>query len=100
MLSMLHSRLSKLRAEFGNRVNVLLGDLAYQPDTDMRFLGVVMNFNDVYHPVRRKREATHGHRTARDRIRRDERDKDREKDMGKEKAVEVERGDAKEGAKE
>jgi gamma-tubulin complex component 3 len=27
---------------------VLLGDLRDQPDTDMRFLGVVMNFNDVY----------------------------------------------------
>jgi len=35
-------------------VCLLLGDLAYQPDVDMRFLGVVMNFNDVYVPARKK----------------------------------------------
>ena len=37
---------------------MLLGDLAYQPDVDMRFLGVVMNFNEVYTPVRRRRHKT------------------------------------------
>jgi len=35
-----------------------LGDLQYQPDVDMRFLGVVMNFNDVYQPVRKKLKTT------------------------------------------
>lgn len=55
MLASLRIRLRDLSAEFRARLNVLLGDLAYQPDVDMRFLGVVMNFNDVYQPVRRKR---------------------------------------------
>ncbi|KAI9759680.1 MAG: Microtubule-nucleating Tub4p (gamma-tubulin) complex component [Chaenotheca gracillima] len=55
MLPTLGQRLQTLSADFRARVNVLLGDLAYQPDVDMRFLGVVMNFNDVYQPVRRKR---------------------------------------------
>ncbi|GAB7351628.1 hypothetical protein MBLNU459_g2239t2 [Dothideomycetes sp. NU459] len=55
MLEELRSRLKSLATEFRARVNVLLGDLAYQPDVDMRFLGVVMNFNDVYQPVRRRR---------------------------------------------
>jgi gamma-tubulin complex component 3 len=34
--------------------------LAYQPDVDMRFLGVVMNFNDVYQPVRKQKRAAVG----------------------------------------
>lgn len=55
MLAQLRARLQSLAEEFRARVNVLLGDLAYQPDVDMRFLGVVMNFNDVYQPVRRRR---------------------------------------------
>ncbi|GKZ64080.1 microtubule-nucleating Tub4p (gamma-tubulin) complex component [Aspergillus niger] len=57
MLASLRVRLRDLSAEFRSRLNVLLGDLAYQPDVDMRFLGVVMNFNDVYEPVRRRRTA-------------------------------------------
>ncbi|KAK5019153.1 Microtubule-nucleating Tub4p (gamma-tubulin) complex component [Cryomyces antarcticus] len=56
MLPMLRTRLADLSAEFRRSVEVLLGDLAYQPDPDMRFLGVVMNFNDVYHPVRRSKK--------------------------------------------
>lgn len=47
-------RLQILGAAFKKMVCVLLGDLAYQPDVDMRFLGVVMNFNDVYLATRRK----------------------------------------------
>lgn len=58
MLQQLRQRLKSLEVDFRARVNVLLGDLAYQPDVDMRFLGVVMNFNDVYHPVRRRRHKT------------------------------------------
>ncbi|CZR60469.1 probable spindle pole body component alp6 [Phialocephala subalpina] len=50
----LQERLQALGAHFKSRVCLLLGDLAYQPDVDMRFLGVVMNFNDVYQPVRKK----------------------------------------------
>ncbi|KAK3697397.1 Microtubule-nucleating Tub4p (gamma-tubulin) complex component [Vermiconidia calcicola] len=55
MLEQLRQRLKSLEVEFRGKVNVLLGDLAYQPDVDMRFLGVVMNFNGVYEPVRRRR---------------------------------------------
>ena len=36
---------------------MLLYDLAHQPDVDMRFLGVVMNFNEVYRPVNVRRQA-------------------------------------------
>lgn len=57
MLPSLQTRLRDLSADFRARLNILLGDLAYQPDVDMRFLGVMMNFNDVYEPVRRRRNA-------------------------------------------
>ncbi|KAF1825597.1 spc98 like protein [Dissoconium aciculare CBS 342.82] len=56
MLEQLRQRLKTLETDFRARVNVLLGDLAYQPDVDMRFLAVVMNFNDVYAPVKRRRQ--------------------------------------------
>lgn len=58
LLMSLRSRLLQLSAEFRSRVNVLLYDLAHQPDVDLRFLGVVMNFNEAYKPVniRRRRE--------------------------------------------
>ncbi|KAF2841892.1 hypothetical protein M501DRAFT_988171 [Patellaria atrata CBS 101060] len=55
LLQGLRTRLSALNADFKARVNVLLGDLYHQPDADMRWLAMVMNFNDVYQPVRRKR---------------------------------------------
>ncbi|KAJ5760933.1 hypothetical protein N7520_008089 [Penicillium odoratum] len=55
MLASLRVRLRDLSADFRSRLNILLGDLAYQPDVDMRFLGVVMNFNDVYEPIKRRR---------------------------------------------
>jgi gamma-tubulin complex component 3 len=53
----LQERLRHLGDKFRNRLQVLLGDLAYQPDVDMRFLGVAMNFNDVYAPLRRRGKA-------------------------------------------
>lgn len=56
MLPALRARLVDLEKDFRARVNLLLGDLASQPDVDMRFLGVVMNFNGVYEPRRRRRE--------------------------------------------
>ncbi|KAG9235037.1 Spc98 family-domain-containing protein [Amylocarpus encephaloides] len=49
----LQERLQALGGHFKQKVCILLGDLAYQPDADMRFLGVVMNFNDVYQPRRK-----------------------------------------------
>lgn len=55
LLTSLRGRLLNLSAEFRSRVNVLLYDLAHQPDVDMRFLGVVMNFNEVYKPVNRRK---------------------------------------------
>ncbi|KAK5660139.1 hypothetical protein OQA88_13608 [Cercophora sp. LCS_1] len=54
----LQERLKQLGGNFRTRLQILLGDLAYQPDVDMRFLGVSMNFNDVYQPVRRKTRGT------------------------------------------
>ena len=56
MLPALRRRLADLAKDFTGRVNVLLGDLAIQPDVDMKFLGVVMNFNDVYTPKKRRKE--------------------------------------------
>ncbi|ERS95935.1 hypothetical protein HMPREF1624_07470 [Sporothrix schenckii ATCC 58251] len=44
----LQARLQTLGKSFNRRVVYLLADLAYQKDTDLRFLGVSMNFNDVY----------------------------------------------------
>lgn len=55
ILDHLRTRLRALRGDFKAKITVLLGDLRDQPDTDMRFLGVVMNFNDVYQPARRRR---------------------------------------------
>jgi len=53
-LPALQARLRQLGRSFQTRLEVLLGDLAYQSDADMRFLGVAMNFNDVYVPARKK----------------------------------------------
>lgn len=57
LLPALRTRLRELSRDFRARIVTLLSDLAYQPDTDMRTLGMVMNFNDVY-PVRRRRTTT------------------------------------------
>ncbi|KAL5002417.1 Spc98 family-domain-containing protein [Aspergillus recurvatus] len=75
MLPSLRTRLRDLSVEFRSRLNVLLGDLAYQPDVDMRFLGVVMNFNEVYEPVRRRRTTGASSR-----------DKERERERARRKA--------------
>ncbi|KAI1341414.1 spindle pole body component alp6 [Xylariaceae sp. FL0016] len=57
-LPALQDRLRHLGDRFGNKLQILLGDLAYQADVDLRFLGVSMNFNDVYQPMRRKAKGT------------------------------------------
>ncbi|KAI1140556.1 spindle pole body component alp6 [Hypoxylon sp. FL0543] len=54
----LQERLKHLGERFRTKLQILLGDLAYQADVDLRFLGVAMNFNDVYQPVRRKPKGT------------------------------------------
>jgi gamma-tubulin complex component 3 len=69
VLPALRIRLENLKADFKASVNVLLGDLYHQPDVDMRWLAMVMNFNDVYQPVRRKK--------------RGEKKRDKEKEMPK-----------------
>jgi gamma-tubulin complex component 3 len=56
LLESLRGRLLQLSAEFRSRVNILLYDLAHQPDVDLRFLGVVMNFNEAYKPVNVRRQ--------------------------------------------
>lgn len=56
MLPALRKRLQDLSSDFKTRVNNLLGDLIVQPDVDMKFLAVVMNFNDVYTPRKRRRD--------------------------------------------
>ena len=95
-LSSLRDRQISLAAEFKSRTCMLLYDLAHQPDVDLRFLGVVMNFNEVYQPVnvrrqaaRRAREKREGERKVRERDGGGgglgagvERDKDREREGG------------------
>ncbi|KAL9029000.1 MAG: hypothetical protein Q9196_002708 [Gyalolechia fulgens] len=56
ILPALRQRLGDLSKDFKSKVNVLLGDLMLQPDADMKFLGTVMNFNDVYTPKKRRKE--------------------------------------------
>lgn len=60
VLDSLRKRLTALSGDFKARVNVLLGDLMSQPDADMRWLAMVMNFNDVYQPIRRKKRLAGG----------------------------------------
>jgi gamma-tubulin complex component 3 len=60
ILGRLRDRLAALAGDFKARVNVLLGDLYHQPDPDMKWLAMVMNFNDVYQPVRRRKRAAGG----------------------------------------
>ncbi|KAI5927371.1 spindle pole body component alp6 [Camillea tinctor] len=56
----LQERLRHLGDRFRGKLQILLGDLAYQPDVDLRFLGVAMNFNDVYQPIRKKAKTVAG----------------------------------------
>lgn len=60
----LQERLKTLASAFQKKLCGLLGDLAYQPDVDMRFLGVAMNFNDVYVPTRTRSAKQKGAGTA------------------------------------
>ncbi|KLU92112.1 hypothetical protein MAPG_11059 [Magnaporthiopsis poae ATCC 64411] len=52
-LPALQERLRTLGSDFRRRVQRLLGDLAYQTEHETRFLGIAMNFNDVYQPTLR-----------------------------------------------
>jgi gamma-tubulin complex component 3 len=65
----LQERLKQLGSSFRARLLLLLRDLAYQPDVDLRFLGVAMNFNDVYQPARKTsktQQATQASSSAKD----------------------------------
>ena len=55
VLPALRKRLAHLIKDFQTRITMLLGDLIHQPDHDMRWLAMVMNFNDVYQPKRRRK---------------------------------------------
>lgn len=57
MLNALRVRLGELSKDFRERIATFLGDLAMEPDVNMKFLGVVMNFNNFYEPRRRRRRA-------------------------------------------
>ena len=66
LLASLRARLLQLSAEFRSKVNVFLYDIAHQPDAEMRFLSVVMNFNEVYKPVNIRRQAARKEREKRE----------------------------------
>lgn len=55
MLPSLRTRLTSLSEDFQSRVVILLGDLAYQSDMDMRLLGVLLSFNEYYPVVNKRR---------------------------------------------
>lgn len=74
ILNRLRGSLDAVSTEFQTRITRLLLDLAYQPDVDMRFLAIMMNFNNVYDTKRRK---TAGPSTK---------DKEREREREREKA--------------
>lgn len=56
VLPALRKRLAHLIKDYQLRISVLLGDLIHQPDHDMRWLAMVMNFNGVYEPKRRRKK--------------------------------------------
>lgn len=53
----LRERLRNLGSDFRTMLRLLLGDLSYQPDVDMRFLAVAMNFNDFYSALKKRPKA-------------------------------------------
>lgn len=55
LLAGLRKQMRELTNEYHMRINVFLYDLAHQSDVDLRFLGVVMNFNEAYKPVNYRR---------------------------------------------
>lgn len=48
--------MTELSTDYHVRINAFLYDLAHQPDVDLRFLGVVMNFNESYKPTNPRRQ--------------------------------------------
>ncbi|OCK95191.1 uncharacterized protein K441DRAFT_686898 [Cenococcum geophilum 1.58] len=88
VLPALRIRLENLKTDFKASVNVLLGDLYHQPDVDMRWLAMVMNFNDVYQPVRRKKRGEKKRDKEKETPKVGEgksgKEKDKDKDKGKE----------------
>ncbi|KAI0015123.1 Spc98 family-domain-containing protein [Xylariomycetidae sp. FL0641] len=56
----LTDRLRHLGDRFRTKLQLLFGDLASQPDVDLRFLGVAMNFNDHYKATRHRARGTPG----------------------------------------
>ena len=51
----LRARLQSLASDFSARVVLLLGDLSYQPDADLRLLSVLLSFNEFYPVVHKRR---------------------------------------------
>jgi gamma-tubulin complex component 3 len=60
ILATQRGRLRVLADGFRRKVTILLGDLMAQPDADMRWLAMAMNFNNIYQPARRKKRAPPG----------------------------------------
>lgn len=56
ILAGLRRRMTELSSDYHTRINAFLYDLAHQSDVDLRFLGVVMNFNEAYKPSNPRRQ--------------------------------------------
>lgn len=83
LLPTIRSRLTTLALDYKTAMNMLLSDLAHQKDPQLRFLAVVMNFNEVY-VLSRGRS-------------RGKKDKEKEKEKDKEKSEGLKRARENEG---
>ncbi|KAL8728846.1 MAG: hypothetical protein Q9181_005200 [Wetmoreana brouardii] len=92
VLPALKHRLEDLSQGFRQKLNVLLGDLMGQSDADMKFLGTVMNFNEIYRVKRKKGGKTPHRGKEGEKSKKDEQHKDESKDE-EQKAKENGRGD-------
>jgi gamma-tubulin complex component 3 len=80
-LSNLRLRLRNLSSDFNARIVVLLGDLTYQPDADLRLLGVLLSFNEFYPMVHKKRSRDREEGSVRSRTVSKQHDKGKEREQ-------------------
>ncbi|KAF8469126.1 Spc98 family-domain-containing protein [Kalaharituber pfeilii] len=92
LLPSIRLRLKTVEDEFKSLNKTLLEELAYQPDSEMRMLGVQLNFNMFYElPVARKGKKEREREKERQREREKEVEREREKERERRKERERER---------
>lgn len=99
LLPAIRERLENVADEFKNLCGALLEELAYQPDSEMRMLGVQLNFNMFYEisikrgkkEKEKEKEKQREREKEADRERRKEREREREKKKERERRERRER---------